>query len=451
MRKINVTRACPVLFLLLLPLLLSGCQNGIFGGLRNLFHRDAETAEVAGGNGKPVENDYRGAAPAVPMKAEEPPPVIEDKLPAQLIDLKNPEDIMPLAYAPGPDNRSDEEAGPADITYRNATLTEDTTWRGKVLIEGGVTIAAQTTVTVEEGTVVRFRGVPGSDAKAALVVLGRIVVKGTVAMPVSFTSTHGQSMSGDWLGIVLTGSGKRNQLEHFRVDGAETGIDASFSTLNMKNAVFARCRTGARLQDTVVVIDGMEAGECGTGLILYDSEADIRSANLFGNRLGIYAARTSLSLAQSRFTGNNLLALAAFKSRVGVSGNSFTANGSGISLVGCEGEVSTDSIVKNAAYGILLKDSRVKVSANDIEGNGKAGLRVEDGKGVAWGNVLYGNGEYDLYNGSGDEFRAIGNWWGSGSPKAIAARIYDRSMDEGRGKVLFFPPLQTRPDTAPPP
>ena len=128
MRKINVNRACPVLFLLLLPLLLSGCQNGIFDGLRNLFSRDAETAVVAADNGKPVENDYRGVQPAVPMEAEEPPPVVEDKLLAQLIDLKNPEDIMPLASAPGPDNRADEEAGPADISYRNATLIEDTIW-----------------------------------------------------------------------------------------------------------------------------------------------------------------------------------------------------------------------------------------------------------------------------------------------------------------------------------
>jgi hypothetical protein len=448
MRKIIVTRVCPALFLFLLTLLLSGCQNGIFGGLKNLFSGDTDTAVVSGDHVKPAENDYQGTPPAVPMKAKEPPPVHGDKLLSLLIDLHNPEDLMPLASTTGPDNRPKEESGSADISYRNATLTEDTTWHGSVVIEGSVTIATQTTITVENGTVVRFRGIPGSDARAALVVLGRIVVKGTVARPVIFTSTYRQPISGDWQGIVLTGSGKKNLFEHFRVEGAETGIDASFSTLNMKNAVFAGCRTGARLQDTVAVIDGLDAGECGTGLILYDSEADIRSANLFGNRLGIYAARTSLSLAKSKFTGNNLLALAAFKSRVSVSGNTFTANGSGISLVGCEGDVSADSIVKNAAYGILLKESRVKVSANDIEGNGKVGLWIEDGKGVAWGNVLLGNGEYDLYNGGTEEFRAIGNWWGTYSTNKIAGRIYDRSVDESRGRVLFFPSLQTRPDTA---
>jgi hypothetical protein len=90
--------------------------------------------------------------------------------------------------------------------------------------------------------------------------------------------------------------------------------------------------------------------------------------------------------------------------------------------------------------------SRVKVSGNEIESNGKVGLRTEDGKGVAWGNAFSANGEYDLYNNGIEEFRAIGNWWGTAATGDIAARIYDRTMDESRGRVLYFPALQKRPE-----
>jgi hypothetical protein len=317
-----------------------------------------------------------------------------------------------------------------------------------VLIEGGVTVAPQATLTVNSGTIVRFRRGAGAGGNAALLVQGRIVVIGSGERPVLFSSTYRDVSNGDWQGIVLTGSGKKNLMEHCRIEGAETGIDASYSTVTLKNAFFSRCRTGARLQDTLAVMGAVAVGECGAGLILHDSEADIRSADIFGNRVGIFAARSSLSLTESRFAGNNLLAVSAESCRIGISGNSFTANGSALSLVGCEGSVSSNRIAKNAVFGMVLMRSRVKVTGNEIEGNGKVGLRTEDGKGVAWGNALFANGEYDLYNNGSDEFRAIGNWWGTAASGDIASRIYDHSRDESRGRVLYFPALQKRPENS---
>lgn len=455
MSKIFIHKACPAVILLLVLLLTAGCRNGFFGLSKRKAPTVAGKAEFTEKGGKSVDRKVRTTAPAGRMKEQKPAPIREENFLAQFFDLRNPEDLVPLGTPPRSTDRSKgitgtggkADPGSSISSYRNTTLTEDTTWRGEVLVEGGVTIAPQTTLTVENGTVVRFRGLSGSDTRAALVVQGRIVVNGTPARPVTFTSTYQQAASGDWQGIVLTGSGKNNRIAHCRVEGAETGIDASFSTINLKNVVFAGCKTGVRLQDTVALIDGLKAGECGTGMILYDCEADIRSAIFFGNRLGIYAARTSLSLANSRLTGNNLLALAADKSKISVSGNRITANGNGLGLVGCEGSVSANGISRNAAYGILLKESRVKVSFNNIEGNGNAGLRIEDGMGAAWGNALSANGEYDLYNAGGEEFRAIGNWWGTSSDAVIVTRIFDRGRDASRGKVLFFPPLQARPDT----
>jgi len=456
MGKLFTNRVSSTLFLLLLPILLSGCAKGFFGGEKGLFPGGGGGETVAADTTKISAKDLPATALNRETCAPFPASPIKDTILSQLINLQNPEDLMPISSPKQPGStrsnkgtgvsKSEKENRSADFSYHDAVLTEDTVWHGTVVVEDAVTVAAQTTLVVESGTVVKFRGTAEANGKSSLMVLGRLVVKGADHSPVIFSTMNPDLSDGDWLGIVLTGSGKKNLIENCRVEGAVTGIDASFSTVTMKNVVFTKCRSGARLQNTLTVIDGLKAGECGAGLILYDCEADVRDANFFGNRLGLFASRTSLSLAQTRLCGNNLSALVAQKCRIDINNNSFSANGNGLTLVECEGSLSANRVARNASYGVVLKGSRVKINGNDIEENAKVGLRTEDGQGVAWGNALFDNGEYDLYNGGTEEFRAIGNWWGDSPTTSIASRIYDRSVDGSRGRVLFFPPLQKRPN-----
>jgi len=454
MRILFINRFYAVLiFSVLLPLLLSGCLKGFFGLGKSSMTPDAGEAGLPIDRGDSVSEPI-AEKPAQEKETAEYFPPAEVKLPAGLIIPKNPESLMPLPSSPAGDHspgsaRREATSVPPDYSYRDATLTEDIAWHGEVLIEGGLTIAPQTTLTVQSGTVVRFRESAASGAHGVLLVQGRILVNGGNDKPVIFTSLYDNAATGEWQGIVLLSSGKKNLIENCRVEGAETGIDASFSTITMKNTSFKRCRTGARMQDSLAVMSGGGAGECGCGLILYDSEADIRAAEFAGNRLGIYAARTSLSLAESRLTGNNLLALAVEACKLDISGNGITANGSGLSLTGCEGSVAANRIANNAVYGLVLTRSRVKVKGNEIELNARVGLRIEDGRGIAWGNALFANGDYDLYNAGTEEFRAIGNWWGNATSD-IAGRIYDRRMDDTHGRVLYLPVLRTRPLPAAP-
>jgi hypothetical protein len=308
-----------------------------------------------------------------------------------------------------------------------------------------VTVAPQTTLTVREGTIVRFRSASDAAPPAVLVVQGRIVAKGTPDKPVIFTSMFEDVVAGDWQGVVLLASGKKNLFEHCRVEGADVGLDASFSTVTLKEVFFDKCRSGARLQDTLAIMTGGGAGGCGTGMMLYDCEADIRAVDFSRNRLGMFAARTSLALAGAKFAGNDQQALAADSCRLRITGNNFTGNGNGLGLTGCEGTVTANRIANNSVNGLALAQSRIKVNGNEIEQNGKIGLRVEDGKGIAWGNVLAANGEFDLYNAGSEEFRAIGNWWGGNAVPDAGRRIYDRRMDGGRGRVLYFPVMPMRP------
>lgn len=326
------------------------------------------------------------------------------------------------------------------FSYRNQVLTEDVTWRGEVLVEGGVTIAPQSTLTIDPGTVVRFRPAEGSEGGgASLLVRGRILANGSMERPILFTSTFEGTSAGDWDGIVLLATEKKNLLEHCRVEGAVTGCQVLFSSLTLKHVRFTACRTGAEVKDSSVVIIGGGASECTTGMVLKGSEIDLREAAFNGNRRGVVTAGTSLFLSGSTFAGNGEAGLAADDCRLRISGCSFAGNGVGLRLTSCEGGIAASRIEKNTGDGLSLDRSRLKVSGNDISRNGRAGLRVADGGSVAWGNSFSANGEYDLSNDGSDDFTALGNWWGGVPANGIGKRIFGGHKDGSRGKVRYIP------------
>jgi hypothetical protein len=314
-------------------------------------------------------------------------------------------------------------------------LVEDTVWRGEVLVEGVLAVAPQATLSVEPGTVVRFRR---KEAQAPLLVVqGRLVAVGTRENPVLFTSNFAAPAPGDWQGILLLGSEKKNQLENCRIEGAETGIDAIFSSLSLKGVWVERAGTGMRFQDTVVTMDAGGASSCDTALRFSESEATLRSPSLTGNRQGLIAQRSSIYLLEGNLSGNQAAAFIGDSSRVKIQGGALLANGSGVTLTGCEGSISGAKLAKNREFGLSLATSRVKVTGNVISGNGNNGVIVADGAAVAWDNAIFENAGYDLYHAGVEEFRAPANWWGGGEPK-----IYDNG---GRGRVLYLPVLAARP------
>jgi hypothetical protein len=319
--------------------------------------------------------------------------------------------------------------------YADKMLSEDTTWRGEVLVEGAVTVAPQATLNVEPGTVVRFRR-RGGEAPL-LVVQGRIVAVGTREAPIQFTSSFVLPAAADWQGVMLLGSEKKNILENCRIEGAATGFEALFSSVTLKNVRVERAGTGMRFQDTLVVMESGGASDCDTGLSFSESEATLRNVSVTGSRLGFTAKRSSLYLFEANLSANQGAAFTCDACRVKMQGGALLGNGSGVTLLGCEGSVTGARLAKNREYGMSLTSSRIRVSANQITGNGNNGLMVFDGAAVAWDNAIYENAGYDLYNAGVEEFRAPGNWWGIAAPK-----LFDNA---GRGKVLVAPLLDANP------
>jgi hypothetical protein len=333
---------------------------------------------------------------------------------------------------------------------RDELITEDTHWRGEVRVEGGVTVAPQTTLTVAPGTVIRFaKGGTGPGTGGTLLVLGRLVARGTPERPILFTAAGAGSAETSWQGLVFLGTDKKNLLEHCRVEGATTAIDASFATLSLNDTRLSASVTGLRCQDCLLAVTGGGVERCGVGVSISDSEADLRNLMMKENARGIVASRSSLSLAASTLEGHDEGGVVAEGCRLAISANTVRGNGNGLTLTSCEGIVSTNRVVANRGYGVHLGKARVRVEGNSIERNIGNGLEVEDGAAVAWGNALAENGGYDCLNSGAGDFRAIANWWGGKDVAGIGARIHDHQDDSRRGRILYLPILRERPSRAP--
>jgi len=354
----------------------------------------------------------------VPAIAAAPPVSGSAHPPAQAVAI--PEARGEAVFAPG-------------LVYADRVLDEDTVWRGEVLVEGVVTVASKATLTVEPGTVVRFR------RKAAqaplLVVQGRLVAAGTKDAPILFTSSFAIAVAADWQGIMLLGSEKKNVMENCRVEGAQIGLEALYSNVTLKNTRVERAGVGMRFQDTLVVMESGGARDCGTGLSFFESEATLRNLSLVANRLALSARRSSIYMQEANLSGNGA-AFSGDSCRVKIQGGAVLDNGSGVTLLECEGAVTGVKFARMSEYGMSLTASRIRISANQITGNG-TGLLVFDGASVAWENAIHDNVGNDIYNAGIEEFRAPGNWWGASGPK-----IFDNS---GRGKVLYAPRLSKPP------
>lgn len=330
--------------------------------------------------------------------------------------------------------------------YRNITLAEDTVWSGEVHVQGWVTVPAHVTLSIEAGTVVRFK--PDRESAlggAGLLVQGRLTASGRTDNPILFSGGYEKAVAGDWQGVVLLASDKKNLVEQCRIEGAVAGIESFHATLALRDVTASNCVTGFRFRDSFVSIAGGGASGSKLGVQAVDSEVEIRDSSISSNRKGLLFSSGSLYLSGATFYGNEEAGIAAENLRLRISGSSFTVNGLGLRLTGCEGTVSHNRMLNNRDAGLVLVDSRLKVTANEISQNGAVGLRVSGGGSVAWGNSIFSNSSLDLELAGAADFIAMGNWWGDISLDSIPSRF--RRADNS-GNILYTPVLTQRPKPA---
>ena len=409
---------------------------------------------------KPLPEPEKGHITKPATQSGKPVPNVQERLlPQEPPQNPNPMGNVPLERARPTGNNAFDATPVArehravitrgDSSYEDLTITEDMTWRGTVLVRGSLVVAPQATLRIEPGTVVRFMRSAIMQQTPRLVVLGRLQCIGTADKPVLLAPHFLEAARGDWGGVLFLSSEKRNQLENCRIEGADTAIEAHFSSFSAKGVTIARSGTGVLLRDSTATLSMAAISACETGLGSHDSELDLREATVTDNRRGIAAYRSTLVLASVKVTGSDQEGVLGEECRIRFSSCEVADNGVGALLKGGEGQVLMSRFVRNRNAGLHLAKARIKVQRCLFGDNLADGMRVEDGRGVVWASIFSGNGGYNLANAGSEVVSAVQNWWGSNDESMIVAKVFDASRDARRGAVIVAPWLAEKPAVLP--
>jgi len=379
--------------------------------------------------------------PAAPLQRL---PIVVPVVPAPQLPLVLPSVVIALPPSPEPAEKPPvrESIQPASplapfddaqrITAR--VFNEDTFWQDNVQLDGWVTIAPQATLTIAPGTTVRVA------PRSGLNVLGRLVVKGSAESPVLFASLSSEPLPGEWRGIILTGSEKRNLLEYLRIEGAETGLLVRYSAFTAKEISISRTFTALQLQESVADIRSGQMTGSGAGIIAANSELNLDSVTIERNRSGITLISSSLQARDLTLSGNRVTGLSAEASRIRLERCSVKESENGARIIRSEGGITASAFRNNSETGALFAGSRMQISDTLFTGN-RIGLQCDDNLPVLWNNAIFNNRSYNLLYMGEEAYFAGGNWLGSDSRESIDRSVFSRHA----GSVQIEPLLEKNP------
>jgi len=401
----------------------------------------------------PIQETTRQQPRKIPRQVEQSllpqqPPVPEKTAPAIPLGPARPAGVH--SFFESRDTNREAAADQSALVYDQAHVTEDVTWRGTVIVRGYVVVAPQATLRLEPGTIVRFAGsAEGGGSPARLVVQGRIQAGGTAELPIVLTSGRSKPARGDWGGILLVSSEKRNTLEQCRIEYAAAGIEALYSTITLKDVSISGSHSGLLMRDSVVQMSGGKISQSETAIESHDSEFEVRDATLAACQSGMVMNRSAFALSSAKILDNQLIGIAAEDCRVKISSGDLSRNGAGARFKGGEGQIVGTRFSGNRLTALQLAGARIKLQRCSFTDNRQDALRLEDGRALVWGNIFSGNTGYNLYNAAHETVTALQNWWGSTEPSAITEKIHDAARDPRSGPVQLFPWLNERPQHLP--
>jgi hypothetical protein len=285
------------------------------------------------------------------------------------------------------------------------TLEQDTVWSGVVIIGGDIYVPPEVTLTIEPGTIVKFRKIDAASDRnlfhtdspyypeAEIIIRGRLIARGTPKKQIVFTSAEMVPRAADWGGLNFLGS-DGNIIEYAKIFCAYNGVHAHGSSVRITHSEFAR--------------NGVA--------ISFKKEEEMPEAPWFG--------KTS-----------NLI----------ISDSVFTRNKGGIGYRNSSAEITRNEIRDNKFFGIWPKEEvGGAIKFNEITGNRRGvylyqvrGIRLEH-------NNIYKNLEYDIAIAEAQDFPvdATNNWFGTTSPARISEMLFDGKYDSDLAEIAFKPYLQ---------
>lgn len=282
----------------------------------------------------------------------------------------------------------------------NTTLSSGATYE---VLENTV-VPTGTTLTIQPGATLRFYG-----KATTLRVDGTLVVRGSSANTVKFTSNLATPTQGSWAGLVIAAGSARNDIQYADVQWATNGISVSTSQVLIRNCTIKNFATngismlagvGGVLADNTIDNITPQNGNAGTGIYLTNASPLIR-----GNSI----THTSLAVNIDILSNPTIR-----------SGNVITSNNHGIYMYG---------------VGQAAKDPKAKINYNSIYENS---------------SYNFNSGAY--YSPSSVHIDVTNNWWGTANVPTIVSKIYDNTDAPTYSPVAdYVPYLSAAPVIAPEP
>jgi len=266
---------------------------------------------------------------------------------------------------------------PVAVNNLSGTLTVNTELvAGEVYdVLDSLVVQSGVTLTIPAGTTLRF--VAGSNSK--LQIDGTLLVQGSEASPVVFTSGQAEPAPNDWQGIYIGATATQVVIDYAEVRFADRGIE--FKDVTVVDSVAGAC-------DNLCVRNSVIENNYNTGIYISGASPSIQ-ANIIQNNgsYGIYIADASNPV------------------------------------------INDGNIITGQNYGVYIKPASralVNNSAPVINGNG------------IFGNTSHDLYAYNYFNAVNVTLDVTGNWWGTTNPTEIAANIYDNVESTAYSPVVDF-------------
>jgi parallel beta-helix repeat protein len=198
---------------------------------------------------------------------------------------------------------------PVVLRYQGELLTADTTWSGRVLIDGSVKIAKNATLTIRPGTEVAFvrRDADGDGlGDGTLIVEGVLSAVGTRTEPIVFRSAAADPQPGDWLEIRVDFS-REVLLRHCEIRDSAYTLHAHFTRGVMEDCTIRNNFDGCRLgQATFTFRHNLIEGNRGKGINFRNSQVTIENNIIRHNDSGIFLFENDrpIVVRDNNFYGN---------------------------------------------------------------------------------------------------------------------------------------------------
>jgi len=361
----------------------------------------------------------------------------------------NGDDALGLAVQPAEVQHRDilpviPERPPVTREYiGEAVLTEDTVWKGTVVIDGQVAVMPEATLTVEPGTHVLFSRQDANQdgfGESWIIVQGTIRVLGEEDDWILFDARDRNAGPGAWDSLSIIASDSRQNLVRYTV--FRHGVKAfhnHFSRARLEHVIFEDNLRGIQFQESEgTEIDWAVLRRNQSGARFRDSEVTLSNIVARDNVAGINFLRSKVTATDLVVTGSLAESFVSRESEATVTRAFITGNVRGPRFKGSGERVSLSevAVVGNLTEGASFNNVTGTVRESSLSGNGFTGLSVTNAKVTASGNRITGNGRFEVDNNGATVVDARNNDWGFGSipdPKLI----YDSHDESGIGTVLI--------------